>query len=167
MGRKCVLSCILCTLLTAKIHSSHRLAEMCVHQTRAFILERDGYIVDNPKVGPTLASAYWKHGNDQPFLKLIHDCTGKELSGESWVCVLKKGKEEHLRKEREEYEKSLSETQTPTGVSGENKELGPDLKMTIRFVDGDLLIADSSEGGVVKACEDFEAYVMKRLSNYQ
>jgi hypothetical protein len=41
---------------------------MCVHQTRAFILKRDGYIVDNPAVGPTLANAYWKTGNEKPFL---------------------------------------------------------------------------------------------------
>ena len=137
------------------------LAEMCVYQTRSFILERDGYIVDNPKVGPTLAAAYWKYGNDQPFLKLVHDLTGKELSGEAWVAALQKGTTEHLEEERQEYQKSLKEMQRE---SKEEQKEEPDLNMTIRFVDGDFLIADSSKGGVLKACQEFEAYVLDRFS---
>ena len=33
------------------------LAEMAVHQTREFVMARDGVIADNPKVGPTLRDA--------------------------------------------------------------------------------------------------------------
>jgi hypothetical protein len=140
------------------------LAEMCVHQTRAFILERDGYIVDNPNVGPTLATAYWNYGNDQPFLKLVRDLTGKELSGQAWVSALNKGTDEHLEEERKEYEKSLEERKRMSAEKQDGLEEDPDLDMTIRFVDGDFLIADSSEGGVLKACQDFQDYVLKRFS---
>ena len=47
------------------------LAEMAVHQTRAFVLDRDGSLADNPKVGPTLRDAYWLPGNSEPFLGLV------------------------------------------------------------------------------------------------
>jgi hypothetical protein len=140
----------------------YRLAEMCVYQTRAFIRKRDGYIVDNPNVGPTLAKAYWKYGNDRSFLSLVHDFTGSELSGQAWVSALKKGTAEHLEEERQEYQKSLQEMRQAKSNGG-SKEQEPDLKMTIRFVDGDFLIADSSKGGVFKACQDFEVYVLKRF----
>jgi hypothetical protein len=55
---------------------------MSVHQTRAFFMERDGFIVDNPKVGPTLTRSYWEFGNLEPFLDLVKELTGKELSGD-------------------------------------------------------------------------------------
>lgn len=139
------------------------LAEMCVHQTRAFILERDGYIVDNSKVGPTLAEAYWKHGNDQPFLKLVHDFTGKELSGEAWVATLKKGTAEHLEEERQQYQKSMEEMNKAKTGETKHEDEEPDLNMTIRFVDGDFLISDSSKGGVLRACQEFQEYVLKRF----
>jgi hypothetical protein len=134
-------------------------------------MQRDGYIVDNPKVGSTLATAYWKHGNDQPFLKLIHELTGKELSGEAWVSVLKKGTEEHLQEERRDYQKNLAELQKVEQSSSSGKsnrdehKTEPNLNMTIRFVDGDVLIADSSEGGVLQACHDFESYVLKKVAS--
>jgi hypothetical protein len=142
----------------------YRLAEMCVYQTRAFIRERDGYIVDNPNVGPTLAKAYWKFGNDRPFLTLVSDFTGKELSEQAWVSALKKGIAQHLEEERQEYQVSLQDMREAKS-NGENKEQDLDLKMTIRFVDGDFLIADSSHGGVVNACKDFEAYVLHRFQD--
>jgi hypothetical protein len=142
----------------------YRLAEMCVHQTRDFIRERDGYIVDNPNVGPTLAKAYWKYGNDRPFLTLVHDFTGKELSGQAWVSALTIGTAEYLEGERQEYQKSLQESRrAKSNEETKQEELEPDLKMTIRFVDGDILIADSSKGGVLKACQDFESYVLDRF----
>merc|ERR550514_439996 len=57
------------------------LAEMSVHQTRAHFLETEGYIVDNPKVGPTLTQAYWQPGNSASFLDLVQGLTGKPLTG--------------------------------------------------------------------------------------
>lgn len=141
---------------------------MCVYQTRAFVLERDGYIVDNPKVGPTLADAYWKYGNERPFLELIKELTGKELSGAAWVSSLQTGIDDHVQKERKEYDASVREMQKKRACNGESKqeaagEEEPDLKMTIRFLDGDVLIADSSEaGGVLQACQVFESFVGKK-----
>lgn len=137
-------------------YHAYVLAEMCVHQTRAFFMERDGFIVDNPSVGPTLSTAYWEHGNLRPFLDLVKDLTGKELSGEAWVAELSQTVDELVVCERKDYEAALAE---------EKVRDDPDLNMTVRFVDGDKLISDSSNGnGVLGACRQFEAYVQERIS---
>jgi hypothetical protein len=137
-----------------------QLAEMSVHQTRAFFMERDGFIVDNPKVGPTLTKSYWEFGNLEPFLDLVKELTGKELSGDPWVKELSQSVDELLASEKADYEKSIAEASKES--SCENLDLG----MVVRFVDGDKLISDSSksEGGVLGACSKFEAFVKSRIS---
>jgi hypothetical protein len=162
-----ILSFVAYLLLFFSTISINSLAEMCVHQTRAFILERDGYIVDNPNVGPTLANAYWKFGNEKMFLDLVQQLTGKPLSGDAWVAVLEKGTEVLLKEEREDYEKSLKEVETKVkdGSKNDDDEEEINLNMTIRFVDGDVLISDSSKDSVLKACQEFELYVLNRIGN--
>jgi hypothetical protein len=54
-------------------YHGYTLAEMSVHQTRNFFKERDGFIVDNPKVGPTITKGYWECGNSRPFLEIVKD----------------------------------------------------------------------------------------------
>jgi hypothetical protein len=120
-------------------------------------MERDGFIVDNPKVGPTLTKAYWEFGNSRPFLDLVKDLTGKELSGDAWVAELSQSVEDLLASEKKDYDKSIAENDSVC----ENLDLG----MVVRFVDGDRLISDSSksEGGVLGACAEFEKFVQERL----
>jgi len=135
------------------------LAEMAVHQTRAFFMKRDGYIVDNPMVGPTLRDAYWLPGNSQPFLGLVAGLTGSPLSGDSWVAMLQKDVDALLREEKKAYDK----------VAKENANAMPsteiDLNMRIKIVDGDDVIADTSfDGGFLNTCAKFEAYVRDRCS---
>jgi Zn-dependent oligopeptidase len=61
------------------------LAEMAVQQTRKYFLETDGYICDNPNVGPTLEEGYWKVGNSVPFIDLVATVTGKPFSADALV----------------------------------------------------------------------------------
>lgn len=61
------------------------LAEMAMHQARAFFVERDGHLVDNPRVGPTLADAWWKPGNSQPFDVLMTRVLGSGLSARAFA----------------------------------------------------------------------------------
>merc|ERR1719162_16290 len=70
------------------------LAEMSVHQTRKYFLDKHKTIVDNPIVGPTLTEKYWKPGNSEMFLDLVQKLTGKPLTGDDWVAVLKEPLEE-------------------------------------------------------------------------
>lgn len=136
-------------------YHGYTLAEMSVYQTRAFFLKKYGFIVDNPEVGPTLTKAYWECGNSRPFLTIVADLTGKELSGDDWVNHLKESVEDKVLRSKKEYmEAKCAKTETEI-----------DLHMTVRFVDGDELIADSAvEGGLINACKKFEAFVEKRVA---
>ena len=139
-------------------YHGYTLAEMSVHQTRQFFKERDGYIVDNPKVGPTLTKAYWECGNSRAFLDIVNELTGKELTGDSWVNALKEGVAEKIVRERKEYDEALGKGGASTS------DLDKTLNMTIKFVDGDTTIADSSQvdGGILGACQAFEKFVAAR-----
>lgn len=138
-------------------YHAYVLAEMSVHQTRAYFFDRDGYIVDNPRVGPTLIKSYWVFGNSRPFLDLVKELTGKELSGDDWVKELKETVSDRIASEREEYEKALEESSSCNN---------PDLNMVVRFVDGDTVISDSSKSkdGVLGACKQFESFVQARVA---
>ena len=140
-------------------YHGYTLAEMSVHQTRAYYKTKYGYIVDNPQVGPTITKAYWEAGNSRPFLELVREFTGKPLSAEDWVDELKENVDDKVAREKKEYEESLLNTGTS---SNENV----DLNMTVKFVDGDVVIADSSklEGGILHACKDFEAFIAARIA---
>ena len=133
---------------------------MSVHQTRAFFKERDGFIVDNPKVGPTLAAAYWECGNSKAFLDIVNELTGKELSGESWISALKESIDDKIKREKEEYDAAILAESTKASECGD-----VDLDMVVRFVDGDTLISDSSTaGGLLAACKEFENFVAARVA---
>ena len=133
------------------------LAEMAVHQTRAFVMKRDEYIVDNPAVGPLLTDAYWKPGNSEPFLSLVEKCTGAPLSGDAWIDVLKQDLDKLLKEEKAAYEKARTEGETK--IADEDI----DLDMRIRIVDGDEVLADTAEdGSFLKTCAKFENYVRDR-----
>ncbi len=56
------------------------LAEMAVHQTREHFRARDGHLVDNPRIGPELAQAWWRPGNSVSFGEFVRRLTGRELS---------------------------------------------------------------------------------------
>lgn len=131
---------------------------MSVHQTRQYFKEKYGFIVDNPNVGPTLASAYWECGNSKPFLQIVKDLTGKDLTGAAWVDALKEDLEMHIQKEKNEYDTMIEK------CSNEEQDDNLDLQMTVKFVDGDEIIADSSKSGLLGACKEFEAFVAKRAS---
>lgn len=140
--------------------AGYTLAEMSVYQTRSFFFQRDGYIVDNPKVGPTITQAYWNCGNSRPFLEIVKELTGSELSGDAWISVLNETVEDKVARERKEYEEALAQE------TASLESLDQILKMNVRFVDGDEVIADSSsaEGGIIGACKQFETFISKRVA---
>ena len=142
-------------------YHGYTLAEMSVYQTRAFFLERDGFIVDNPKVGPTLTKAYWECGNSRPFLEIVRELTGKDLTADAWIAVLNEEVEAKVARERQEYDEALAKG--PAQMSASLDEI---LQMKVRFVDGDEAIADSTtaDGGILGACQAFERFVAKRVA---
>ena len=135
------------------------LAEMAVHQTREYFHAKDGYIVDNPKVGPTLRDAYWRVGNSEPFLGLVEKLTGKALSGDPWVAALEQDVDQLLEEEKVAYEGMVAAKAKAVACD----EI--DLQMRIKIVDGDATIADTAtDGGFLKTCAKFEAYIRERFA---
>lgn len=135
------------------------LAEMGVHQTREFFMARDGFISDNPKVGPTITQAYWKPGNSEPFLSLVETLTGAPLTGQSWVNELEQSIQDVLKEEKVKYEAKQAE------CADDSSPEDIDLDMRIRIVDGDDVLADTAEeGSFLATCKVFEEYVQKRFA---
>ncbi|MGL5992336.1 MAG: M3 family metallopeptidase, partial [Aeromonas sobria] len=64
---------------SACAYHGYLLALMAVEQTRAYFLGRDGYLTDNPRIGPDLAAHYWGPGNG-----MSHDETLRSLTGEGF-----------------------------------------------------------------------------------
>lgn len=59
------------------------LADMAVAHTRHFFLERDGHLVDNPRIGPDLRTHYWTDGNAMRFTDFVARLTRKPLSADA------------------------------------------------------------------------------------
>jgi len=136
------------------------LAEMAVHQTRAFFMRRDGFMVDNPAVGPTLTEGMWNPGNSRPFLELVEELTGQPLTGDAWVKSLEQEVDELVREEKAAYVKSGEKTGNDDAADGDEDI---DLDMRVRIVDGDEVIADSQAlGSFLKTCTTFEEYIQDR-----
>ena len=78
------------------------------------------------------------------------------MDGKAWVDHLKESVDDKVARAKKEFEEAKPSD------SGDDV----DLNMTVRFVDGDELIADSStDGGVIAACKKFEEFVNGRLGN--
>lgn len=131
------------------------LAEMAVHQTRAFFLERDGRLTDNPRIGPDLAEHYWKPGNSVTFDDTLRALTGSPLSADALVetCNLT-------------VEEAVNEARRKAAQASEKPPDGPiDLDARIRVVHGREVVADTAEGGFDEACRRFEAWVRAACSD--
>ena len=137
---------------------------MAVWQSRAFFEARDGFIVDNPKVGPTLAAEMWAPGNSETFLDLVTAMTGEALTGAAWVRELSEPVEAVVASERAAYEAAAASLEKCSPEEEEGGEEKVDLAMRVRLVDGDAVIADTAEdGGFLKACSKFEEYIQGRF----
>mmetsp|Transcript_12072 Transcript_12072/g.36231 ORF Transcript_12072/g.36231 Transcript_12072/m.36231 type:complete len:656 (-) Transcript_12072:500-2467(-) len=130
------------------------LAEMSVHQTRAYFLKTLGQIVDKEEVGKKLAEVYWKPGNGVQFLDLVENMTGAPLTGEAWVAALREPLEDKVASEKQAFEAGLKVgPKIPPGQE-------PDLGMKILLVHGDEVVADSSqEGGLSGACATYKNWL--------
>jgi oligoendopeptidase F len=140
-------------------YQGYTLAEMAVHQTRHYFLQKFGSIVDNPHVGPTLRDAYWECGNSKNFLNLVRDLTGSDLSGEAWTSSLQESVEDKISRQRQEYDQALLQQ----SISSDKEQWESTLDMILRFVDGDTVIAESTNLGIFGACREFEAFVKRRI----
>ncbi len=127
------------------------LAEMAVAQTRDFFLQRDGYLLDNPSIGPDLAKGYWNLGNSRSFLDLVQDVTGKPFSARAIVTQVNRSMEEAIANAERMI---AAEPSIP-------RHTGPiDLGASIAIVHGDTLVASTEvEGSFEGMSKKFEEWI--------
>ena len=72
------------------------LARMGVEQTRNAILERDGHLLDNPGVGPSLAEHYWRPGNSRRMDEMLIGLSGRPLGAAALAARVNRSVEEAM-----------------------------------------------------------------------
>ncbi len=132
-------------------YHGYLLAEMAVQQTRNFFLTRDGYLTDNPRIGPDLAEHYWKPGNRVPFDDTLRSLCGSSLSADALAEACNRSVDEAISQARASVEAARARPHGQKSV---------DLDAHVRVVHGREEIADSvSDGSFEKACARFEAWI--------
>lgn len=139
---------------SACAYHGYLLALMAVEQTRTYFLGRDGYLTDNPRIGPDLAAHYWGPGNG-----MSHDQTLRSLTGEGFSAVpLAEACNLSAAESWLQAQACMAAAQQRP-AAGE----GTPLDAHIRVVHGAELIADNRESET-RMLADFEAWI---VNHYQ
>jgi hypothetical protein len=121
------------------------MADMGVRQTRDSFRRRDGFLCDNPAIGPAMAKAYWKPGNSAPLNDLLRGLTGETLSHAPLARDVNRSVDEAIR---DAHALIRAEQTRP-------RHDGPiDLDASIRIVHGHEEIARLERGPVDQATFD-------------
>ena len=126
------------------------LAEMAVYQTRAFFLERDGYLTDNPQIGPDMAARYWAPGNAATFDETLMSLTGRTLTADALAEACTLSVDAAVAEVRESVARAARHPPAHRPVS---------LDATIHVVHGRERVASTEDGGIDGLCRAFEAWV--------
>ncbi|WP_421187218.1 M3 family metallopeptidase [Aeromonas enteropelogenes] len=134
---------------SACAYHGYLLALMAVEQTRAFFLKRDGYLTDNPRIGPDLAAHYWGPGNGKSHDETLRSLTGEGFSAAPLAEACNRSVAEAWQQAQECMD--AAQQRPPAGE-------GMPLDAHIRVVHGAELIADNSESEA-RMLADFEAWI--------
>jgi len=126
------------------------LADMAVHQTREFFIERDGRLVDNPRIGPDLRRAYWEPGNSRGFDEMVRDLTGQPLAAEAFAQHVNRTAEEAIEQAR----RAVALLEEAPVFSGP-----VELAARIRVAHGSETIAEYDGGDFAAFADTFAAWV--------
>ncbi|MDE2041299.1 MAG: hypothetical protein KGI59_02875 [Patescibacteria group bacterium] len=117
-------------------YHGYGLAELGVHQWRAYFVKKYGYIVDNPKVGRELTKI-WSYAMFYPAKKLVRMATGKPLSADAFIRNVTRSLPDIIRN----AENSIARMKKVPRYAQKI-----DLDGKIRLVHGTKKIADNSRG---------------------
>lgn len=137
---------------SACAYHGYLLALMAVEQTRAYFLKRDGYLTDNPRIGPDLAAHYWGPGNG-----MTHDETLRSLTGEGFSAIPLATVCNQTVAEAWQQAEACMAAARQRPPAGE----GAPLNAHIRVVHGAELIADNRESEA-RMLTDFEAWIRRQ-----
>ncbi|MBL8859140.1 MAG: peptidase M3 [Planctomycetes bacterium] len=114
------------------------LAEMAVQQTRAFFRARDGYLVDNPRIGPDLREHYWRQGNALTFFDFVENLTGAPLTARAMAGDANRSVAEALSEARADLQRAALKPRADVAI---------DLGAKLRVVHGRETIAELGAAG--------------------
>ena len=147
----------LLSMESACSYQGYLLALMAVEQTRSYFLQRDGYLTDNPAIGPDLAQHYWHPGNS-----VSHDDTLRSLTGEGFnPAYLAQACNLTVDEAWQQAESTMAQ------AAGRPQPAADfDLGARIRVVDGSRVLADNEQGDE-KMCQDFAAFIEREYPRSQ
>ncbi len=131
-------------------YHAYVLAQMAVFQTRAYFHERDGQIMDNPRVGKDLAEIYWMPGNSRTFFEFVQALTGKPFSAKATVNLVNKPLD-HVHRDADAM---IAKGETLPQGNG-----AVDLDATIRMVHGDELISSNENASFEEMADTYERWL--------
>ncbi len=147
----------LLSMESACSYQGYLLALMAVEQTRSYFLQRDGYLTDNPAIGPDLAQHYWHPGNS-----VSHDDTLRSLTGEGFnPAYLAKACNLTVDEAWQQAEITMAEAAVRPQPAADF-----DLGAHIRVVDGSRVLADNEQSDE-KMCQDFAAFIEREYPRSQ
>jgi hypothetical protein len=134
-------------------YHGYLLAHMAVYSTRAHLLDRFGYLTDNPQIGPLLAEHYWGPGNS-----IDHGASLARLTGEGLTA-------RHLADAcNETVEDAWAAADASVKAAASRERRGSDvvpLDARIRVVHGTEVLAENDVSDAAM-CEQFERWVGAR-----
>lgn len=131
-------------------YHGYLLAHMAVYQTRAYFLQRYGYLTDNPAIGPLLAEHYWQPGNSIDHNATLLGLTGEGFSARPLADACNRS-----------IDQSWSEAQSSMDAAADRRypeDYPANLDATVRIVHGAELLADNTVSEQAM-CDRFERWV--------
>lgn len=135
---------------SACAYHGYLLAQMAVYQTRAHLVEKLGYLSDNPAVGPLISRHYWQPGNSMGHHATIRALTGEAFSAGPLAATCNRSVEAAWQ---EAHAKIEARSQRDADVTDP-----PPLNAHIKVVHGGETIADNAISDD-KMCSDFENWI--------
>jgi oligoendopeptidase F len=131
-------------------YHGYLLAHMAVYQTRASLLDRFGYLTDNPAIGPLLAEHYWQPGNSLRHGETLASLTGDGLSARALADACNETVDDAW---------AAAEASLDAAASRAYPDDYPSrLDATIRVVHGSAVLADNGQSEEAM-CAGFERWV--------
>ncbi len=123
---------------------------MAVYQTRAYFLEKFGYLTDNPEIGPLLAKHYWHAGNHLSHNETIFSLTGEALTPSTLQTCVTYPPEQAWEVQQKKIDSLATRKRAPVAS----------LDATIKVVDGSKELASNAISDE-QMCDDFERYIVE------
>jgi oligoendopeptidase F len=132
-------------------YHGYLLAHMAVYQTRAWFQREYGYLADNPHVGRSLSTHYWRPGNSVSHSDTLVALTGEGFTGRYLADHCNRSVEQAWREAQRAMSAARAREQPPVEP----------LRAAIRVVHGEELVADNHAGDAAMFTA-FEEWIRQR-----